>query len=535
MFNRRKKIIALALAATMCIGILTGCSTKRTNSGNINEITWMGYPTNSSSQEGTFPEQLLENKFGVDIKPYFLPYGNYNDKKTMMISGGEIPDLIYEMDPMYVSADVSQNVLCEISYETIKKYCPTIYKQITENAPSAWLYSYVDGKNYGIPNLNFLNAKTKIGMWREDWLKNVGIDKVPETIDEMYVALQKFTKEDPDKNGKNDTYGMTGTITSWNLMFTDIFGAYGVIPFNWVKDKNGNVVYGGFEEGTYQALETLNKWYSEGLIHPDFILDSPSTTGKEKFLNGVVGYMNQNGGYFAPDDKSSIPNVAKSINSNAQIALSSPVKGPDGDAGTHTWGLPCHIISFGKQLEDQPEKLHKILEMLEAMVSDEEFMLELKLGEKGKHWDLADPNGTISDGVKFLPPFDDVTQRTNECINDTFNGPTFFMPVAPTYQQYEKYFNKNQVAVYEKYCSDVTAYTDVFMKPDVLPSASKYFEDIKTVQINLMVKAIKGEITISEYKKEFAKSWKKMGGEQLETEAATMFKTLNKILKEVGA
>ncbi|MFD0717029.1 hypothetical protein [Paenibacillus sp. GCM10027626] len=45
---------------------------------------------------------------------------------------------------------------------------------------------------------------------RKDWLDNVGIDKLPETLDEYHEVLRRFTFNDPDQNGKNDMYGGHG-------------------------------------------------------------------------------------------------------------------------------------------------------------------------------------------------------------------------------------------------------------------------------------------------------------------------------------
>ena len=158
--------------------------------------------------------------------------------------------------------------------------------------PQVWLYSYYEGKNYGVPNLFYTGKAPFIGMWRMDWLKNAGIDKVPETLDEMHDAFVAFTNGDPDKNGKKDTYGMTGDLTATHFTFTEIFGAFGVLPFNWME-VDGKVVYGGLQPETKQALALLAQWYKEGLISPDFITDikterhaikNASPTRQSKFL-----------------------------------------------------------------------------------------------------------------------------------------------------------------------------------------------------------------------------------------------------------
>lgn len=523
-------IFLLAAAA------LTGCSSKskETASGEKLTITWLGIPYNQSASEGTEAEKLIEEKFNVEIKPLFYSSQNYNDKKTMLMASGEIPDIIYEMDPARVAEDAEQGFIANIDYKTIAEKAPTVYKIITTEAPKAWIYSRVEGENYGIPNLNYGNENGRLGLWRMDWLKKVGINKVPETLDEMYDALYKITKNDPDGNGVNDTYGMSGDISNWHTMFGEIFGAYGVLPCNWME-QNGKVVYGGFADGITDALDTLAGWYSEGLIHPDFTTDNVFGNGKEKFSGGIVGYINQNGGYIDPLSTASLAATTKQIHSEAEIESSKFVKGPNGDSGTQCWGSPCHIVSFGTQLEKDEAKLTKILEIFDGLLTDEEFLQKVKMGDEGTNWNYADSSKGFKGGITWISPYDDTTQRSNFCVDDSFGSPTFFVPVTPSREIYQKHVLEGQDEFNTEYKTLENGHADLFLKPDTLPSSSKYFEDLRTQQINLIVKAIKGEISSQDYISQFRAVWEKNGGAVLEEEAAKLNSEMDSIVKEVSA
>ena len=43
--------------------------------------------------------------------------------------------------------------------------------------------------------------------YRKDWFDAVGL-KAPKSLDDWYNVVKAMTLGDPDKNGKNDTYGM---------------------------------------------------------------------------------------------------------------------------------------------------------------------------------------------------------------------------------------------------------------------------------------------------------------------------------------
>ena len=529
-----KKVLCMVTALSVTGTVFCGCSKNKTaGSDEKITITWMGAPFNESAAEGTEAEKLIEEKFNVEIKPLFYPKQNYNDKKTMLMAGGEIPDVIYEMDPSYLASDVSQGFLAEIDYKKIAEKAPTLYKNINDEEPKAWLYSRVDGKNYGIPNMIYGNQLGRLGLWRTDWLKKVGIDKVPETVDEMYDALTKITKNDPDGNGKADTFGMSGDISNWHTMFSEVFGAYGVLPYNWMLQDN-KIIYGGFADGITDAIDTIAKWYSEGLIHPDFTSDNVFSSGKEKFTSGVVGYINQGGGYIDPKETTSIPAVTKKIFADAEVESSKFVKGPNGESGTQCWGAPSHIVSFGAQLEKDEAKLDKILEIFETFMTDEDFLKEVKIGKEGTVWNYTDSSKGFKGGIDFIAPYDDGDQRTKSCIDQNFGSPSFFVPVTPLRTVYNEFVSEEQEKFIEDYDQIANGHTDIFIKPDVLPSSSKYFENLRTQQINLIVKAIKGEITSQQYLEQFKAVWEQSGGTDLEKEAETLYGEEEAILKEIS-
>lgn len=526
------KKTALLLACASLVGTAAGCGGKQTaDNGEKMTIRFMGFPIDGTGKPDSEIEKYIEERFNVELEPIFITYGEYRDKKSMMLAGDDIPDVIYEFDPKDVKADADQGFIAEIPYELIKESAPDIYNMLNEEEPRVWSYSRVEDKNYGIPNLSLSGDQVRIGIWRNDWLKNVGIDKIPETVDEFGDALYKFTYNDPDGNGKDDTYGMSGG-TSWNAMFVNVFGAYGAMPFNWIKTDDGKYAYGGLQQETVDALSTLAKWYGEGLIHPDFINDT--ATAKDKFANGKIGFLDTYGGYYDPTDATAVQNLTMELNEGAEIATAHTIKGPNGDSGGFIWGTAAHIVAFGEHLEKDEAKLKKILEILNTMVSDEEVLLNVRLGKEGTAWKLSEGSSEISDGIDFLPPYDDATYRKESGIVNDFGSPSFFMPVTPLRSSYEKYTLSEKLTAYEEAAGDTKGTTDAFLKPDVLPSSTEYFETLRSAQIKLMVEIITGKKSVDSYLDEFTKTWEQYGGKILEEETVEVAENIEQILKDVG-
>lgn len=520
-----KKINAFMLVLTMLTMILASCGGPSTdNEEDVMTIKWQGIPYYAGADEDMYPEKLLEEKFNVEIEPIYYDKESYKTKRPLVMSQGDIPDIIYELDPTNIQSDAEQGFLAEIPYETIIKYAPSVVEMINKSAKEVWLYSYYNGKNYGVPNLYYAGKNGNVGKWRADWLEKLDISEVPSTIDEYHDALQKITYGDPDGNGKNDTYGMSGDMVAYNYCFSEIFGAYGVTPFNWMK-KDGEYVYGGLLDETKEALKTLAAWYSEGLISPDFITDTTNSTIMEKFTNGKIGYMNA--GVML---NASQLEVLKTTDANAKTVPATLPKGNNGQSGSFAWGLGGHVISFGKQIEEQPEKLQKILEMLEYMCTDSEFAVKLTIGEEGTHYKKASEE---VGGVEMLAPYDSNNSRAQlmACYNYQSNS---FYCLMPMNMELRMQFMNNDELESEKILSNANALTDAFMKPDVVPESSNYFEDLRLKQMVYFAKIIRGEKPV-EYYEEFINEWNELGGKILTDNANEVAEIRDEIYNKVGA
>lgn len=532
----KKRFLSLSLVLAMLLILVTSCAGPGQKISKDNEpltISWLGIPWFGNGQDGSYCQKLVEERFNIKIKPIFMDNNSYKTKKQVLLSTGEIPDFIYELDPGDVQLDVKNGFLMELPFETIQKYAPNVFTAINTTEPRAWLYSNVKGKNYGVTNLGYEGNYPVVNTIRADWLKNVGIDKIPETLDELHEAFKRFAQNDPDGNGKKDTYGMTGDVKNWYGSFSDIYGAFGVLPFNWMK-KNDKIVYGGLQPEVKEALLLLQTWYKEGIIHPDFISDDGKST-LDKYLNGRIGFWASPRGVVPEDLKNptSYLSRAKALNPKAEIVNMYPVKGKDGKSGMFVWGKAQHTVSFGKQLKDQPKKVEVILKIIDTCITDAAFNVKLHIGEKGTHWDLKEPSLGTHGGYKMLPPYDDSQQARKLLLSSSLGTFTFFAPFPINKEETSKYTTDSYIKMTQTYCNESLGLTDVFLKPDTPPSSGKYLTDLRSKQLEIMAQIIRGEKEVAEYDR-FATIWQKQGGLTLEQEANDLKNQLDVIYKKVG-
>lgn len=443
------------------------------------------------------------------------------------MAGGDIPDLVYELDPVNVFNDADQDFIVEVPYGTIEKYAPTYYNYINENAPAAWSYSRYDDANWGVPNLNYYNGFGKVSAYRADWLKKVGME-APTTLDEMHDVLYAFVHDDPDGNGQDDTFGFLPTSSHYHYFFAEIFGAYGVLPFDW-QEVDGEIVYGGLRKETEEALQVLADWYKEGLIHPDFIagasLSGLATANK-------IGYMHEISYQDKNNPKTTI-SVIREVIPEADWSYTSAPYGPDGMRGSRVWGDLCHVVSFGNT-EQYGVAVPRMLKMLEGMFTDEELAMQVEVGKEGEHWTTADKTTTSSTIYQFADDYVTGDQRRLAGLCASFNGPSFFKPIASTKELYMNNMSDSYRKWLEAYSEDDAALTDEFYKVDIVPSAMDYLEDVRTKQMKLMADIIQGTKPINSYLKEFSEIWSKGGGDIMLEEAKTQQETMENIYKDIG-
>ncbi|NLG96018.1 MAG: extracellular solute-binding protein [Chloroflexi bacterium] len=238
--------------------------------------------------------QYIEDTLNIDIQfNWVVPSDSYGDRLNLAITSGEIPDAMI-VSPIQLQQLVEAGALEDMT-PYIEKYANADILSAYEATEGVALNSAtIDGKIWGVPNVQ-PQADAPLMVWvRQDWLDKLGL-KGPETIEDIETIARAFIEQDPDGNGVDDTYGLTGTLqpvmVPSNLHgFDIIFNAFGAFPTIFHQDENGQVVYGSVQPEAKEALAKLNEWYKAGLIDPDFATKNTDTSN-QIVVGGQGGIM----------------------------------------------------------------------------------------------------------------------------------------------------------------------------------------------------------------------------------------------------
>ncbi|XEC93012.1 extracellular solute-binding protein [Paenibacillus tarimensis] len=471
------------------------------------EITWANgiYPPEN---DNNYVQQQIEKKFNVKIKNVRLERSTWKEKFNVLLASGQIPDIFPidgDMTDMATWAD--QSLIASISREEIEKHMPNYAKHLNAEDPGAWEVGFYNGKYWGIPKIWPQGNDGLLPGYNENWLKKIGYNEPPKTLEQLHNVLTKFVNDDPDGNGKKDTYGMTARGKLPIQMFTSIFSAYGVSPYLFIKGDDGRIVYGGITEQTRSALKTLNQWYKEGLIDPEFIT-ADNRQINEKFVNQKIGYVDNLGwnGYYKDSGYVTKPALERGI----QVVAGTPLIGPAGKPYAFSSGSRQAPLMLGVQLEEDDKKRQKIEQILEWVSTDPEGWLLTTQGVEGVNYDMADGKAVARTG-------------TEAHMNKTGAG-SFYNPLAWINKDFTAKYSTKQDALEleEKINRGYIPLRDV-LQAAVLETKTQYWPNLQTMQDTYLIKAVIGEENTDSDFDTFKAQWLKSGGQALTDEVNQVY------------
>lgn len=391
-----KSLIALLLSGVMILTMTAGCGNKAENESAGSTTSIQTQQSETSKKEiydvsvaiWEIPSELhaetaqkIKDMFGITIKPVTIGWGDWEEKIKMLISSGDVPD-IFPGNGWSNQAEftklIEDEVIRSIPDGTIEKY-PNVKNVLGQVDAERWQ----DGKFYHFPRLDTFNINDSgdagVLIYRKDWAKKLGIAE-PTTIDELYSMMTAFAKNDPDGNGKNDTYGITCS-TGWAVSaFVTMFGNK-----SWMEKGDKFVPY-YISDKSKEAVSWLKKIYDEKILDPEFqILTNEQRN--EKFALGKAGVT------IANADLSNIyplREALKSINPSLNVEESVDVIAlPTASDGSKTWAPKAYwsVSHFSNKIDDA--KMERILELYNWLSGDEAFEY-LRFGVQDRDYKKVD-------------------------------------------------------------------------------------------------------------------------------------------------
>ncbi|GGG14003.1 extracellular solute-binding protein [Paenibacillus aceti] len=389
-----KKIMALLLAGTMAMGLLSACGSGSGNSeaqgnksGNsttpekkysvsaMNILFGAAPPTTNSSGI-----KAIEERYNIEYKYIPVAAGDYNNKIGVTVASGDMPDLMLLEDTSPSYFNWVQNGMFLPIEDYIKDY-----PNLSKVPQSVWETLTTDGHIYGIPRLRGIPFHTMA--IRQDWLDKLEL-QMPTNYDELYNVMKAFTENDPDGNGKKDTYGyaLDGDFSGAN----GLFGPNRALRTGWYEDGNGGIQHGYLMPNAKTSIEFMMKAYQDGLVSSDYTIKK-GAQAEEDFLTGKAGII---GNWAYTAFSKARMDKALAVNPDFKVAPVPPLTAADGYKGNGMaegyYGFFVMPVTLGKE----EDKVKKLLSILDDMMGEE--------GASFMQWGIEGEHYTVENGVNVL-------------------------------------------------------------------------------------------------------------------------------------
>ena len=461
------------------------------------EFSYM-YPIHPVYTADNLFDRYLDETLNTKVNWIQVASADFDQKLSVVLSSGDLPDVIRAGGSAQVSALLDQGAIIELD-GLLERYGADIMAKYEKWNGMMNVRNANDGHIYGVYGVEGIESANCIAV-RQDWLDRLGL-AMPVTLDEWMTAWYAFKE---NKLGGDQTYPIGNVIDP----IFDCFGIKYTRDYRYVVLEDGSLVNRYEHEHYLEALELLARLYADGIINP-YVFTQSGADLDTMVYNGYIGMMDHTGQKIGQEYN---VEMEKTIE-GAWFTPTAPIKGPYGDQtvrGRGGVGNACAVITVQAQ---NPENIMKYLNWLYS----EEGVVVTNFGIEGETFDRVDgkpvlraewcnyteklwPNGI---GCVYKGAFD---WSNDQFVQVMFGGKAKEELSRYDLSAYQAYMEVNQGYLHTPYVQFTTA-TEVEKGADL-------WEQLK----NAERQAIVGEITIEQFGEALARA-KAAGMDQIMSEA----------------
>lgn len=317
---------------------------------------------------------------GIRLNIEAPPQNEYWDRTRIIVASGDYPDMMLQGTDVDMELWAEEGILANLD-DKIKDY-PNLMANITSGQWSD-ARALSTGHIVAVPRPNAHDRRGYI--INQTWLDNLGLE-APETIEEFVEVSRAFTFDDPDMNGKDDTYGVTfSSTTGRNPLFsqtTDFVSTAYNMSVHWgMPDVDGSFHTRATSELFYDYLDLFKDMYEEGILDRELIIN-------KSYENDVIGAM--------------IKNRVGIVQASAKSYITEFITANDKELDEYTFHAPLKLTEDSDPIYTLPpsnwaafhifadsDKIDDALRFLDFCNSEEGYIL-FTFGVEGLHYNSYD-------------------------------------------------------------------------------------------------------------------------------------------------
>ena len=200
----------------------------------------------------------------------------YDEYVNVLVNDHTLPDVLVVSDRETLNVLVENDMVEDLTEVYANCTSPRIKAMYNSYGPQLLGAGTFDGKLMALPEAVIDHGPCLLWM-RKDWMDQLGLAE-PETLEEAMDIIQVFQE---NRMGAEEGVRSCGTcvviqilcllpvrIIRWNLFLRNFYS----YPRRWIKDKDGEIVYGSLTEETRSAVAYLRELYERGILDQNFAL-----------------------------------------------------------------------------------------------------------------------------------------------------------------------------------------------------------------------------------------------------------------------
>jgi len=333
----------------------------------------------------------LTKRTNVTLQPVVVPGSDYNQKRSVMISGGEAPLIIPKTYHPDEEAYIAGGAILPVSDYT--ELMPNFKQQI-----STWnlkndldAYRQADGKFYLLPGLHedvWLDYSIAV---RTDVLQQLGL-QIPQTYDELATVLRAMKTAHPDIYPMTDRWN---NPTPGGNLLGNLSAAYGTLAGwdyqNATWDPTaGKFVFTGSMAPFKAMLQYLNTLITDKLLDPETFTQQDDAA-RQKFASGKAFVMSCNAQTLVNELRKDIAKIP-----GATVVKIPRLTGPLGNVKQATSRLENGVLISRKAKDSK--NFVAMLQFIDWLYYSDAGKLFAKWGIEGTTY-----TGNLDSGIKLAP------------------------------------------------------------------------------------------------------------------------------------
>ena len=242
-----------------------------------------GYPPGDTVEDNIVTRYVKET-LNIEYKcAWQVERSEFANKLALNIAAGDIPDVVPLIPQEYlVFRQLVENGLLADLTDIYDKYALPEHKKVCESYGMRNLEPFMfDGKLYGFGGGEYAYEHELLWI-RKDWMDKCGITELPKTVEDIENLVLQFQEAKPE--GK-EVVGIPlhpkKPVDKYNTIWeaSSLMYAYGGAPWTWVRDENGEIIWGSLLPGMKDGLAKLAEWYQKGIVDKQFITRDSNALG----------------------------------------------------------------------------------------------------------------------------------------------------------------------------------------------------------------------------------------------------------------